>query len=426
MADAEIVGAIGSGDPREIAKVVYSQKEPENLFPDYAKLAQNIPFEERIGADGFQFAVNVKLPQGYTLASDSNKLDAFTLNTSVAGSTVMGRATSCAYMLQDTLPVFSKFATREKAQAFADLAKLVRNQMIEKADFDREEMLMYGGSNIGVVSTNTSTGATTCNLVITAATWAPAIWFYNDGGYVDIYDTTGATKRNATGTFQITAVNPDTGTISITATVGAEKTAIAATDFIVPRGGKTEWAPGLDYFITQSAAGGTVLGISAATNGLWKASTQAVGGALNFLKIIEGAIKSMTKSGMRDLSLLLSAFTWTDVMNEQAALRVYQDQYKGEFQNGAGKLQFLTAGGKLTIEPYALCKGGEAFLVDYSVLGRIGTSEPKWWDGGSEDGGLAMESKAGLLVRRLWDQALIARELAPFVKFTGITNSVSY
>lgn len=424
MADSEYVGAIGSGSPREIAKILYSNDGPTNLYPDYAKLMQNVKFEKRIGANGFEFAVNVRLPQGYTFQSDTGKLLGFTLNEAVAGNTVMGRATSCGYMLQDMLPTFSNLAAQERTQAFTDLATLVRNQMVEKVDFDLEEMLMYGGSNIGAVQTPTVLTPTTATIVISAATWAPALWFYNDGGYVDIYST-GGTKRNATGTFLITAVNAETGTISLTGSVAGELATIVATDVVTPRGARSSWSAGLDYFITASAAGTPVLGINPATYGLWRASTKAISGTLTFLKIVEGAIKSMTKSGMRNLSLLLSPFTWTDVMNEQAALRVYQDQYRGEFENGAGKLMFRTASGNLTIEPYALCKGGEAFLVDYSVLGRIGTANPQW-DMGEAGTGIPMESRAAILVRRLWDQALIARELAPFVKFTGITNSVSY
>lgn len=432
----EIVGGYGSGSAREILKRVYSTEPATKLWPEYAKLLQRMGSKEAIKTgDGYHYPVHTRLPQGSTFKSSSNKLDAFSIKAPVAGKTLMARAQSTAYTLEETIPMFSEYATAggdvKDGPAFEDLAQLIKGAVVEKADFDLEATAMYGQTSYGVVLSNTAISATQATIVVTEASWAPILWHYMENGSLDIFDSTGSTQRN-TGTFTLDSVDLSSRTLTISCSVASDLTDVVANDIICPAGARTESFVGLDYAITNSAAGsGTIFGINTATTSLWRASTYAVGGALTFADIVKGQLKSVNKSGPRDdLTCFCSTYSFVDMMNNQASLRIYGDQYKGEFEQGASKLVFHGVGGKITIEPYALCKAGEAWIMDFKAMQRIGDCEPTFVSNtmdknGEKDPFFLMENYAGWKVRRAWDQALALKELAPFVKLTGIVNTVA-
>ena len=77
-----------------------------------------------------------------------------------------------------------------------------------------------------------------------------------------------------------------------------------------------------------------------------------------------------------DVSVLVNPNTFVDLTNELTALRRFDSSYKGnEGTVGNEKLMYFAQNGTVTIEPYALVKNSDAFVLPMKHLIRLGATD---------------------------------------------------
>jgi hypothetical protein len=399
-----------------------------DLLPNFAVLLKEIKFNRRAGTVGelMQVPVRVKHAQGHTIASNSNGGAGFTLNDARPGQLQPAQVSPSAYILRERIAYGAVSRAASQEQAVANAFDQVVKDMLESAAWYHEMWLLYGQSATGIGEIASVSGSsTTRDWVLTAATFAPGLWVNAEGMELDAYDGGTTTQVNTNATIVVTGVNVDTRTISVSGNA-TDLTNIAADNYLVPRGGggaSPALPAGIDKICTNT---GTLFNVSATTYpSAWKASTSALGGAVTFAKIAGAAGKSLVKSGMSELDVLVSPFVWTDIMNDQAALRRYG---KGEmFDNGSDELTYQGPNGRLKIRSHAMVKTGDVFLIDMKTMERIGSSDISFNLPGA---GVAMEKfvhqidDVAAYEIRLWsDQALFCYRPNRQVKGTGATST---
>jgi hypothetical protein len=164
---------------------------------------------------------------------------------------------------------------------------------------------------------------------------------------------------------------------------------------------------------------------------MFKASTYPAGGApLTFAKLASACSRAVVRGGMNDMTAYVSPYTWIDMMNNEAALRRYSGDLRGELVNGGDKLSFFNVNGVLTIEPHGMVKASEAFLLNPADWRVIGSTQPTFEQpgrGATANPYFVVEesTKAGYSIRRYSDTGTICYAPARQVKITGITNTTS-
>jgi hypothetical protein len=174
-------------------------------------------------------------------------------------------------------------------------------------------------------------------------------------------------------------------------------------------------AYGIKTILTRSIAGSTLWGVDTSQYGYLRASEyDASSAALTFAKLANAATQSAGKGAMAELNATVNLYTWTDMMNDQAALRRYVDDAGGEFVNGGDKLTYYSVGGKLTIQCDPILKASEAYLTDWGDWKFAGATMPTFdINAGNKSMGPKLlfdaPANAGWFIRR-WSQA------APYCK----------
>lgn len=413
-------------------KEVYAP-DLEKLYPENTEIADSLPFVADDAREGNKYHQPVVLAraQGYTL--DSSGGTAFTLNAVQAATSKDAQINGAEFVLRESISyaaaarALKQKDSGSRKRAFVKATAYVLENMIESAAFVRELELLYGGGTgtasqgIGTVNSRTDDSGTSQTFDITLPTWADGIWAGMENAYVDVYDTTMATKRNSSGTMQVTAVDLDNRAITFLGTE-AEMDNIVATDKIVLRGAKTAEMVGLQ---TAAANTGTLWNISASTYGLWKASTySAASGSMTFTKMLKALNKPAARGLKARYCFWTSTPTWTDMMNDLAALRRYSDRAKGSLTQGANGLQFEGQSGQIDIKHHPMMKGGISIGYAPKYAMRVGATDITFQlPGGKENFFRELNDNAGFELRCYWNQAPFIRRMATVAYVTNIVNS---
>jgi hypothetical protein len=412
-------------------KIRYADKL-EKLVPSFNKLARDISFQnaKRLGAS-YRFPVSLRRSAGVTYAGGSDYGTAFSLNAASSGLTKEASLTGTEFVLRESISYGAVAASRGgNMAAFGNAFDRTVVDMTESAAFHREMALFYGGTNIGsVTGTPNQPTATTAELIITLADWAPGLWSQMEGAKLDVYSSDGATLRNdSSGTAVYTVTNVDSATRTVT--VSGEATdidAIADTDIIRPAGSTDAVFDGIDSICTNT---GTLFGIDASTYGLWQANTYAAGSAaLTMAKINAAAAQMVPRGGMRDLTCYVSTATWSDLNDDLAAARRFVNTMKGGADLGTrgddNSIRFYGPSGEVKLVPHPLCKQGEAFLLDPRCFKRIGATDTTFdlgIEGQQNRFFRELADSAGFELRCYWNQGLICEKPNAQTKITGIVN----
>lgn len=401
----------------------------EELQPSWAILARKIPFKQ-IAKTGlnYQFPVRVKRSMGATWNGGSTFGTAFALNGVKSGQTVGATAVATEFILEDAIAYDSLASAQTSEQAFGDAFDEMIGDMTESAMFMREACMLYGGTNIGaIVGVPTHPNATTAVCIISAASWAPGLWIQEDGGLVDVYNAAMTVKRNTVGNLEVTAINSDTRAVTVIG-AAADIAAIVDTDVFVFKGAVDNWFSGMDRIMTNT---GSLFGIDAATYSLWRGSTYAVGGVATMAKILAANARLTNRSGQRDVELLVSTATWTDLNVDLAALRRYVESTKGSIDIGTegndGAIKYYGPSGTISLTPHAMVKSGEAFMWDPRAWVRRGATDLTFRlpNGGEDDFLHQLPANAGMGVRCYWNQFMMCRRPNTGIKLTGISNATA-
>lgn len=391
-------------------KVVYADKI-ENLIPDGVKLLTRIGFATQSQRTGKSYnqPVVLGLEHGVTFASSSE--DAVALNAAIPGQTEEASVQGNALILRSQIGYKAASASMGgDKQAFIQATKFVVENMLRSITKKLEIEMLYGQVGYGVVA---STSGSVVSIV--PAEWAPGIWAGAEKMPIEIRDVTGATSR---GTATVTAVNFDTKAI----TLDALPAGTVATDVIWHKGAYGKEFAGLHKIITNT---GTLFGISAAQYSLFKGNTYDAGAApLSLAKIQDAVAKAVEKGLESDVMVLVNPFTWADLLNDQAALRMFDSSYStSKMENGAREIKFYGQNGMIEVVPSIYCKQGYAYVLSTDEMLRIGSTDVTFKRPGKEgEFFLDLPDTMGYELRVYCDQALFCSAPAKNVLISNIVN----
>lgn len=315
-------------------------------------------------------------------------------------------------------------------KAFVKATSLMVKNMVNSMAKRLEISTLYGRRNLARI--NASTGSMgTRTFAISAQNWASGIWSGAEGMRLDCIDTAthsgSSVLLNATAAIVITSVDLTARTLSVSgnaADLTAVDGAVMSGAYLIPRGALNNDVFGLDRIITNT---GSLYNIDASVYALWKGNTvDNLGVALSFSKILNALSQAVERGLDEDVVCMLSPKTWANISSDQAALRRYDDSYKGsKLENGAVEYSFFGQNGRIDIVSSIYVKEGEAFLFPPKLLKRIGAMDISFKMPGrpQEEFFLELSNNAGYELRAYTDQTLFCESPAKLVKIFNIVNS---
>lgn len=394
-------------------KQVYADKL-ENLIPENVKLMNMIKFNQKAKTgDLYHQPVILQQEHGITFANSED--DAINLNAAVAGATKDATIRGNVAVLRANMGYkAASAAAGGGAKAFEDATKFLVANMLRSMAKKLEIEMLYGQIGYGTVASVSTTSA-----VITTAEWAPGIWAGAEGMPIEIRDATGATSR---GEFVINAVDMDLRRITCNASLAGA--GVVATDVIWHKGAYGKEFAGIHQILTQSS--GTLFGISVVDYNLFKGNSYSAGSAaLSFAKLNKAATRGIEKGQEGKLVAMVNPRAWADMLNDQAALRRYDQSYsKKKMDNGAEALEFSSQNGLIEIHASTFVKEGYAYLLSQDEWMRIGSSDVTFKRPGREDEFfLDRPDQMAYELRLFTDQALFCSAPGRNTLITAIVNA---
>jgi hypothetical protein len=393
-------------------------------IPEFALFQERIKFSERakLGKE-YEELILLTRSQGVTYQK-TNKETVYDLEAARSLTTAPATVTAAEIIMVEQIAYgMLAAAERQGEEAYASAIKEALKSIVETHRFRIELAAWYGGSStgIGVISVHTD-GTTTGTLQLTVASWASGIWSQYQNGLIDVYN--GSTLRNTTDAIVVTAIDPVTRTLSISG-VEADLNAIADGDYIVPHGGYDQQMTGVDAILTNT---GSLFGIDAATNLVWKANTFSAGSAPATIFTYGQGLQQAVGRGVmgKRFAIHCAPAAWQDVANDAGGLRRWTESQRAEVEQGTTKLTFYGANNNtLELISNPIIKQGEA----------MGMVEEDWIRGGPSDltNGLLgqptedffheIPGKSGCEVRNFSSQFIMCKKPSHQVKFTNIVPS---
>jgi len=395
----------------------------EDIVPDFSIVSEDIKFNAGAKQLGGEYVENVRVRRTAGHTFYGSDLDAFALNAPISGQRKPARVKGTQYVLREQIAYGVVASAKDSMQAFGNAFDDVVLDMKNAAGFAREMCMLYGGSNIGAIGTYTGTG-TARTIVISEASWAAGLWSQMEGAALDIYEPAQppVTKLNTNADVLVTSIDASTRTITVSGNA-TDLSAAAALDVLVPKGAVGAWFDGLRVLLPNT---GSMHGLDAATYGLWKGNTRAAGGVLTF-SILQGmATDILVRGGMGKLCTYVSPYTWTDLNNDQAALRRYTSDTRGEITLGTQSIKYFGVQGELELKPHPMVKAGDAFAVNPRQLSRPGATDITFSlgiEGQQERFFRELENNAGVEIRCYWNQGLMNKRPPCHGYISGINNA---
>ena len=390
-------------------KEVYAKKL-ENLIPDGVKLLREIPFATNTERTGKTYNQPVILGHEHGVTFAASNEDAVALQPAVAGQIENASVQGNMLVLRSVMGYKSASASTGSAQAFEQSTKFLVGNMLRSVTKKLEIEMLYGQVGYAVVESTSGS-----DIVIPVAEWAPGIWAGAEKMPIEIRSASGATSR---GTAVVTAVDFETKTI----TVDVMPAGVVATDVIWHKGAYGKEFAGLHRIITNT---GVLFGIDASQYSLFKGNEYDAGAApLSMAKVEEAITKAVEKGLDNDVMVLVNPFTWTDLLTDQAAKRMYDSSYStSKVSNGAKEIEFYGQNGMIKIVPSIYCKQGYAYVLSTEDMIRIGSSDVTFKRPGKEgEFFLDLPEMTAYELRLFCDQALFVSTPAKNVLIKNIVS----
>jgi hypothetical protein len=417
-----------------LTKYVYADAV-EDLVPESDITAKEMPFvkAKQLGRKFLQ-PVTLSRSMGATFNSDGG---AFTLNQGLAPLELQAEILGCELVLREYMSygLMNRALQGDKgkgpaSKAFIQATSQTMSNLVKGSSYFRELHLLYGGgsgadANLGVIASTTSSTGTTLVVVVTAATWATAIWAGAENGEFDIYN--GSTLINTNGVdsartnkFVLSSMDEDTRTLTFTSHADNVTAAASAAGYVIYfSGSRTTQGVGIEAAFATS---GSLWNI-AKTYHLWSPKSVAVGGQLTFEKLMRGSAKVANTGFRGTLNVHVNPKTWQDLADDQAALVRRDSKSTGKAEMGFDDLVYHSQTGKLVIKSNIYVKQGTAFGLPDGHCMRVGSTDITFEQPGYGKMIREMENTAAVEVRNYYDQAFFCDSPGHMIRWTGIVNS---
>jgi hypothetical protein len=422
--------AINFDDVNGLTKVVYdSDKEPYvSLVPSTDLLSSDFPFVEK-GETGksFNYPVQVSAAGGFTYGGQES--DVLTLANAISPKIkqaevkpyLYGFKQQMGYALFDALGKIKN--AKVKTKAFLNGTQTFMETGKESASFQREHGLLFGQCLLGIgVITGTvvsGTGTGTQVWTISDATWNPSILYKALNMRLDIYDTTGATKRNANNTVTLTSIDEENKYVTLVGNKD-ELDAIVATDAIHIEGSISNNMYGLHQALSLTT--GTYMGLSATTYPVWKSNQYAFGGQRISVDRLGDMVNKVAARGqMGDLTLYAHRQGVTDLQQSLSG-QILLNNNPSSFDNEIMKI--TVASRKVTVKVHDYAFPGYCYLVpSKGCCVRIGPTDLSIKNPANDMYFEGIPGTLGVEMKFWGDQTLLVKRPAHCCLGSGITNS---
>jgi hypothetical protein len=375
-------------------KEIYAS-DLQDLIPDGVKLLQKIPFskKDKMLGNFYHFPVILGQEHGVTFSGSGD--EAFDLLAPIAGQIKDATVQGSQLVMRSAMSYAQAARSAEGgAKAFKQATKYLVGNMLRSVTKKLEIEMLYG--QIGY-ATLAVMGAPSATLPIPAAQWAPGIWAGAEKMPIEIRDSAGANPVSRT----VVSVDFAARTVTVNSPYQA-----AAGDVIWHQGAYGNEFAGLHKIITATTP---LFGVDPTAYSLFKGNEyDASASALSFAKVQEAIAKAVEKGLDSDVMVLVNPEVWSDLLTDQAALRMYDSSYgPAKMENGAKELKFHGQNGAIEIVPSIYCKRGFAYGISLDEMVRVGSTDvtfrrPIQGDEFFRD----LESNAGYELRCYTDQAL--------------------
>jgi len=384
----------------------------EDLIPDGVKVLNMIKFMPKDKQPGnlYHQPVILGLEHGVTFASSDE--DAFNLNAPIAGVIKDAQVRGYPMVLRSVLGyTAASRAAQGGKQAFMDATKYLVSNMLRSVTKKLEIEMLYGQLGYATVASNAGP-----LLTITTSEWAPGIWAGAEGMPIEIRSASGAVSR---GVFTVASVSMDNQTV----TLNEDPSPLTAGDVIWHKGAYGNEFPGIHFILNNT---GTIFNINAGVYNLFKGNNYPAGGAaLSFNKLNLAAARGVEKGQDGKLVAMVNPRAWSNMMNDQAALRRYDGSYsKEKAEMGSKSILFHSQNGEIEIQPSIYIKQGYAFLLNVEDWMRVGSQDVSFKrPGQGEEFFRDLENAAGYELRLYTDQAVFCMAPGRSTFISGIVNS---
>ena len=388
----------------------------KDLIPEGLKIINSIDFisKDKQGGNFYHQPVILGMEHGVTFAASDE--DAFNLLPAIAGSIKDAQVRGNPMVMRSILGyAAASRAMKGGPAAFMEATKYLVANMLRSASKKLEIQALYGQKGYAVVGTT----PTTTTMAIAAAEWAPGIWAGAEGMPIDIYDSAGVTLR---GSFTVASVDMDLRTVTLT--TSPVSAGVVATDVIYHKGAFGNEFVGIHKILETTT--GVIFNINVGTYNLFKGNNYPAAGALSFNKLTKASARPVEKGLDTKLTYFVNPRGWADLLNDQAALRMYDSSYSStQVENGAKSIKFHSQNGELEIIPSIYIKEGYAYGLALEEWMRVGSSDITFKrPGQGEDFFRDLENSAGYEMRLYTDQAVFCMAPGKNVLISGIVNTI--
>jgi hypothetical protein len=411
------------------------------IIPDHCIVQRLTPFDGKAKQVGLQYVepVRTKRPAGFTFAQAGT--GPYNYNTPRAGKVERAMIQANNVHLIEILDKEMMFRTLSTEAAVKQATAIIVEAMMEAARNVEEINLLYGQTDLGQVaaSGNVSTVSGATQLVVSAATWGPALWMGSENMPLEIFDS--AAIPLYFGPFTVQSVTPESRIVLLDQQV---TTALQAATFPLQlwRAG-TRQNTGTTTQAFNEAAGlkkilsntGALFNIDASKNTLWKSIQFDNGsGPLAYNSWVRASSLACVKGTRSGAVALVPVDSWADLAINEAAYRKWDDP-SGSLKVGPDALVFVGATGTMAIKAHPMLKRGDAFLINVNATSgtpggdykRIGATDWTFETAGPDDVMLHyLPDMSGLQIELYHNKALLVDPPGRSLLIKNIVDTQNY
>jgi hypothetical protein len=361
-----------------LAKKVYDSSGVADYQPSCAIITQDAPWTDmaRTG-ESYSMSVVVSPPNGFTYAGSAGGSNAL----KAARNMVVKQAEITPFELdlreQVTFAALSRLVGENKS-SFANLQTTMQKAMKKSAAIRLECAGLRGQRSLGTVEAVTDLGSSQMDITITAATWAPGLWWAL-GNNATLDSFTSTTKNNGSGPLILKGITRASRKIKVTHS-GTYSDQVAVGDTLWFEGawdGTTFYEmPGA---MTQAAhiSGVGPVGLNVTTYPSFQGNTYDVAGGFSSEVAEDMAGQLRDRGAEGAVRCYLPNLTYGEIANELKANQAIGISYNPQRQK-FGQASFTQESkdvGPIEYVNHPFLQWGEAFMAPEGAFIRGGSSD---------------------------------------------------
>jgi hypothetical protein len=418
------MASVTSPTESQLSKKVYGDRY-ERLPFNYTIIQDMAPFTSKFKlGDTFKYAVEVAMEQGASYLGSSGA--EATLAAAIVG--INQQTDISAYETQMRTRITTRAFEEATGQGEAAFESATRTRMVAlqtASEFRFEESCLYGQEGLFQVSANNA-GV----LTITDATWSSTKAVRLINALLESWSTQAATATQRDADLQVTGVDLDAKTITVTGT----NSATVANDWLYFKGARTSttWSEMAGIHKLMTTTSGTLLGVNVGTYPWFKPNVSSSFGRPTFLLILKAIRKlvgrntiSAKKDDTQATKLLLPSVSYEILNSDLMSSRRFDGSYnRGKGTTGVEAIEFIGQVGVTQMMVHPMLRDADALAIGPDNLFRVGTNDIKWDQGpdGKTDVWTKTPDKNSYEARTYWIQHPAMFAPGRTVAITGMTE----